>query len=468
MAFHAWQKLVKRLAEHWTSAPRSPGRRARSHYFKPGIERLEHRLVLSSVSLTSDPTLDCGCGSSAPAPAVVRSPSASSLSSTQFSSTTSILVTAGPSADQVTLTASVSGFDPDTTNDVYPQPGETVAFYLDYGLASEQLLGYGMLDSVGNTAPLVVSLGVEGTHTIKAVYGGNDYLTASESGNVTVDIVCPSGLGILLLNQTGRALQVDGNGLIDLQEGQLVVNSGDSRAAFISSNGVVKAGSVDIHGGAFLPGHGLIDSPDIEYGAATVADPLAALAVPAMGTLRSSKTLTINSGNVTLLPGLYKGGINITGTANVTLMPGVYYMDGGGFSISGQANVTDNGAGVMIYNAAKKNSDTISIVGQGIVRLTGLTDGSAYQGLVFFQDRNSKNTIQLDGQGIIDLTGSIYGAKALVKVNGNGDKVLRSDMARHISAQIIAGEMMVTGNGKIRVEAGHGGCTVSVRGTGQG
>src|SRR4029077_2272667 len=81
----------------------------------------------------------------------------------------------------------------------------------------------------------------------------------------------------------------------------------------------------------------------------------------------------ISGGVVLLQPGLYIGGIKISGQAQVTLASGIYYFQGGGFMVSGQATVTDNGQGVLLYNAPAKSTDGISFTGQGDVNLTGLT-----------------------------------------------------------------------------------------------
>jgi len=66
------------------------------------------------------------------------------------------------------------------------------------------------------------------------------------------------------------------------------------------------------------------------------------------GTAASPTLMTISSGNRTLCPGTYYGGLKISaGTA--TLQAGVYVMIGGGFQATGTANV-DGRAGVMIYS----------------------------------------------------------------------------------------------------------------------
>jgi Flp pilus assembly protein TadG len=73
-------------------------------------------------------------------------------------------------------------------------------------------------------------------------------------------------------------------------------------------------------------------------------------ALSSSGTASSPSLLTISSGTPTICPGTYYGGIKIT-AGTVAMQPGVYNIIGGGFAISGAANL-DGSAGVMIYNAS--------------------------------------------------------------------------------------------------------------------
>jgi hypothetical protein len=68
------------------------------------------------------------------------------------------------------------------------------------------------------------------------------------------------------------------------------------------------------------------------------------------GTPGAPVTLTISSGNWTICPGLYHGGLSVTG-GSVTMISGIYYMAGGGFSVSGTGSI-NGGSGVMIYNSS--------------------------------------------------------------------------------------------------------------------
>lgn len=69
------------------------------------------------------------------------------------------------------------------------------------------------------------------------------------------------------------------------------------------------------------------------------------------GTFASPVKLTISSGTRTICPGLYYGGIALSGTANVTMLAGIYFMGGGGFAVTGGASV-DGSAGVMVYSSS--------------------------------------------------------------------------------------------------------------------
>src|SRR5262249_19296745 len=144
----------------------------------------------------------------------------------------------------------------------------------------------------------------------------------------------------------------------------VVVNSNNAQAAIAGGVGTLSAPEFDITGGYATTG-GAQFQGDIHTGRRPTPDPLADLPVPdpTQMTSQSNKKIPYTQGSQTLSPGVYKGGISVSGSGSLTLQPGVYYMDGGGFSFSGQGNLT--GHGVMIYNApGNGNSSGISVSGQ--------------------------------------------------------------------------------------------------------
>jgi hypothetical protein len=165
---------------------------------------------------------------------------------------------------------------------------------------------------------------------------------------------------------------------------------------------------------------------------------------PGSLTLQSGSKYKITSGgDYTLQPGVYNGGISISSqtSGSVTLMPGIYYMQGGGFSVSGGMNVT--GSGVMIYNAPSGSNDQVTLSGTGTLTLSPPTSGS-YKGITIFQSRTSTAAIAITGNGSLNVSGTIYAPGAEVDLTGNGS----TDV---MGAQFIANNMKVGGNGSVNV-----------------
>lgn len=252
-------------------------------------------------------------------------------------------------------------------------------------------------------------------------------------------------VGILVLDPTKRSsFNAQGSGLTTVGGTPVVVNSKDSEAAVAGGGGTVKADKFSITGGYTTSGGGTFDGP-IYTNRPPMPDPLADLPVPdpkAM-TLQSDKKIQYTSGTTNLQPGVYKGGINVSGTGSLNLAPGVYYMDGGGFAFKGQGSLIGNG--VTIYNApGNGNSGGIDVQGQGSMIISGPTSG-VYQGVTFFQDRTSTVTGNVAGTGgKTDITGTFYFAGALLNISGNGG-------VANMGSQYISNELHLGGNGGINI-----------------
>src|SRR5262249_34212087 len=137
-------------------------------------------------------------------------------------------------------------------------------------------------------------------------------------------------------------------------------------------------------------------------------DPLAYLPEPDPTTMTvqsTNPTHASGSQTLNLQPGVYKGGITVSGQASLNMAPGIYYMDGGGFSFTGQGNL--NAPGVMVVNTPKTSSDRININGLGAINLSPPTTG-IYQGISLWQQRSSTNEIDVGGNGGSTMTGTFY------------------------------------------------------------
>jgi hypothetical protein len=165
-------------------------------------------------------------------------------------------------------------------------------------------------------------------------------------------------------------------------------------------------------------------------------------------TLQSKSQLVVNSLlPTTLQPGLYQGGIHITGASIVTMAPGVYIMDGGGFIVDGAATVV--GLGVMIHNTSiSYAAGPITISGTGKAVLTAPLSGT-YQGINFFQDRAQTTPLSLTGFGLAAITGTVYAASAPVSLTGGVGVGLNV-----LGGAYVVNSMTVQGVGAINVDLG--------------
>ena len=244
---------------------------------------------------------------------------------------------------------------------------------------------------------------------------------------------------IICLNPTQKgALTFGGNAIINVTGAPIQVNSNNAEAmTSAGANSTATAPQFLVGGSPGYSGTGYTGT--IVPNSEPIPDPLANLPPPStvgMNTYNAVK----QSGNKTstLQPGIYKGGITATG-GTIILSPGIYYMQGGGFNISGQANLTGNG--VMIYNDPASTSENINVSGQGSIVLSPPTTGP-YQGILFFQNRTSTAPVNISASpGVIfSISGTFYAASAELSVTGNGTQ-------QTIGSQYISDTLKLGGNG---------------------
>ena len=170
-------------------------------------------------------------------------------------------------------------------------------------------------------------------------------------------------------------------------------------------------------------------------------------------TTRSTSTYVVSGfTSVTLQPGLYIGGISISGNAKVTLAAGLYYLKGGGFVVSGNGIVT--GTGVLLYNTSQTTSDSLKLSNNAQVTLSAATTGT-YAGLVFFQDRTATAPIVMTDNTILNVTGGVYAAKAAFVSSTNGSIVLHGDGSTTGIGRLVAYDMNLSGNAMVTANGGN-------------
>jgi Flp pilus assembly protein TadG len=272
---------------------------------------------------------------------------------------------------------------------------------------------------------------------------GSDNVTISARA-VAQGVWAAPKVGILVLNPTAPGSLTDtGGGSVTVTGAPLIVDSNSPTAITTTGGGNITATEIDVVGVPGISGGG-VSAGTLNSGVQPTPDPLAYLPEPNPSTMTSYNQVHLTNGTQTIYPGVYNGGISVTGngqTPTLIMSPGIYYMNGGGFSLSGGANLVANG--VMIFNAPQKNSDVISISGSGSVTLSPPTTG-IYTGISLFQQRSSTYTVSVTGNGGSSITGTFYVAGGTLSVTGNGTNNV-------LGAQYISYNLTVNGGGGFTV-----------------
>ena len=265
---------------------------------------------------------------------------------------------------------------------------------------------------------------------------------------------------ILVLNETAcSAFKQSGSANLTIADGGLMVNSDCSRGLKKSGSGDLTASVIHYFedGGYQITGSGTVTPMPPLPVAERVGDPLQdwvppALGAPAPGSVGTADnpqlTHLMGSGNKTVQPGTYYGGLKISGSGNTTFEPGIYIMAGGGLELTGSGNKT--GDGVMFYNTNDPDHptgagdyDRIKITGSGSVNFTAYTD-DPYPNMLFWPD--PANTEDFDKAGSGNMTeGIFYLPSAKLDVSGSGDIG---------AAQFIVDQFEKTGSGNLTLTAG--------------
>jgi hypothetical protein len=218
-----------------------------------------------------------------------------------------------------------------------------------------------------------------------------------------------SDSGILALHpHAAGAFTSSGKGVTVTGSASVVVNSDNSKALINSGSGVVSVtggGAINVTGNY----QGSNFSPLPTTGVKPTPDPYAYLPMPdpiSLGLINR----TYSGGSMTLNPGVYQGGIVVSG--DLTLNPGIYFMKNGPFDNNKGYNVTGNG--VLIYS----DQGDIIITGNGDLKITPLTSGP-YKGFSLMLNRSASKKITIIANGTSSYVGgTIYGANADIVLSG--------------------------------------------------
>jgi RHS repeat-associated protein len=225
---------------------------------------------------------------------------------------------------------------------------------------------------------------------------------------------------IYVLNGTAAdSLSVVNTAKIQAPNCGILVNSTNAAAMRVTGTGSVVGKYIRVRGGVSQTPATTTITPAPSTGAQAITDPLSSLAAPNVGDCTATNYTT--AVNATLNPGVYCGGITITGTANVNFTPGLYILLGGGLSVpSGTGTVS--GAGVTFYLTANATRPygPLNVGGTKLLNLSAPTSGT-YRGILFYQDRTLTGTLpasSLSGTVQSTLSGVLYFSRSMFSLAG--------------------------------------------------
>ncbi len=208
---------------------------------------------------------------------------------------------------------------------------------------------------------------------------------------------------VYALGETGSVVTASGGAQVNLPCG-IAANSSDDAALVTNGGACITSAGIKVVGGMT----GDCIQPNTAAKTRKFTDPFAAMAPPSgLGGCEHNKKVNVGKGdNVTLEPGVYCGGISVSG-GTLTFEPGQYVFDGSGLSVSGGSV---SGSEVSFYITPDSGQgDNISISSSSAVNLSAPTDGEM-QGVLFYHDRDSPTNIThtITGQANTSLQGILY------------------------------------------------------------
>jgi hypothetical protein len=226
------------------------------------------------------------------------------------------------------------------------------------------------------------------------------------------------GLPLCVLGlETGDGQVIAATGSAKLTAGGCLVQANSLDPAGMESWGQAQiiAGMICSSGGAQGGSSNYV--PSATGDCPSIPDPLETRAAPAFGACDFNKMKIHTPGMVFLTPGVYCGGLKITGNSSVQFAPGVYVIKDGVFEVTGNGKVIGQYVGFYFTgdNAFFKFS------AQADVDFSAPKDGPL-AGLLVFEDRNMVNshTFDITSPKVRALVGTIYLPRSEMRVSISG------------------------------------------------
>jgi Flp pilus assembly protein TadG len=271
--------------------------------------------------------------------------------------------------------------------------------------------------------------------------------TMSLSVTATADFSQTGNGCIVALGSQGTGIEVGGTVTVEIDDCWMHSNKKDDKSidiigtATIHAGGSCSVGSTSVSNNATVYKHRIVGCDMME-------DPMAAWTPPTTPAGCDYDKFKGGAGSsITLYPGTYCGGLQLSGYDNVHLEPGVYHITDGALSINSKVSLTGSNVGFFIG----EDVSSVTINGAATVTLTPPDSGAMKDKLIAMapvenvKDLAKKDLIsaKINGGSDLDLTGTIYLPSATLDFSGNST-------TKSMATQIIANSVKLTGTSNLK------------------
>ena len=260
----------------------------------------------------------------------------------------------------------------------------------------------------------------------------------------TVAIASPAARPCIIALDPSASIGIDFSLAGSVTAIDCAIWSNATSAASFDINGSGSASSMQNCAVGGVSGSGFSINPPPQGGCQPAIDPLSNWAPPVYSVCDNSLPDKLNTGAVILSPGVYCGGLKISGASQVSLQPGIYVMKDGPLSVTSSASITGDGVTILLTGPGA----AINFLGSSSAHLSAPSSGPT-EGLVIAAGRGEPVSSSKVGGGTeMDIEGTVYLPTHDLSYGGSSESTLPSSYSLLIA----------------RTVSFHGGSNVVVRG----
>ena len=236
---------------------------------------------------------------------------------------------------------------------------------------------------------------------------------------------------------TSHAMALFDYARLDAEDCGIYVNSSASGALRLDSAVSMRASLICVHGG--VSSNGGSTSPGPVTGCPRIGDPLEHRK-PSPRCNNSDTAAMKVTGNQTIYPGEYCGGLEISSSATIAFLPGEYHFGGEGLQVSDGARIRAHDVTFVFHDGAgaEFGPDTQ-------LELSARREGGKYPGMLFIESGSGGDAeFRISSNNARTLLGTIYLPKSMLLIDA--DQPVAGDSAYTV---VVAREIEIANNSRL-------------------